>query len=96
MDDVLTRLRHAITTESNDHDAAPGTTSRQRHIDRVNAMLDGCDEIERLRAALEPFASYAECFNRDFEDDDPAYGRITVGDFRRARNVNLPQNRRPC
>jgi hypothetical protein len=48
---------------------------------------DAAAEIERLRAALEPFASYAECFNRDFEDDDPAYGRITVGDFRRARNV---------
>jgi hypothetical protein len=44
-------------------------------------------EIERLRAALEPFAAYAECFNRDFDDNDPAYGRITVGDFRRARKL---------
>jgi hypothetical protein len=44
-------------------------------------------EIERLRAALQPFANYAECFNRDFEDNDPAYGRITVGDFRRARKL---------
>jgi hypothetical protein len=48
-------------------------------------------EIERLRAALEPFASYAECFNRDFEDNDPAYGRITVGDFRRARKLLIAE-----
>jgi hypothetical protein len=51
VDDVLSRLRHAVTTESNDCDALPGAR-RQRHYDRVNAMLDGCEEIERLRAAL--------------------------------------------
>jgi hypothetical protein len=37
-------------------------------------MIQAADEIERLREALKPFADNAE-----------QWGKVTVGDFRRAR-----------
>ena len=54
-------------------------------------MRAGADEIERLRAALEPFAAEADCWP-DHHDDEPLVesfpeydGKITVGACRRAR-----------
>ncbi len=56
---------------------------RQEAEDAQGAVKVYCDDYNRVRAALEPFAERAALF-RGFTDDEPAYGRITVGDFRRA------------
>jgi hypothetical protein len=56
------------------------------------ARQGGLDEIERLRAALEPFADVSGEGDEDFPDETKAtikFGRttyysITLGDFRRA------------
>jgi hypothetical protein len=52
-------------------------------------------EIERLRAALKPFADRADAYNpterQQFRDDDIVLGLgrsvVTVGDLRRARDL---------
>lgn len=56
---------------------------------------EAADEVERLRAALEPFAAWAEALDRDFSDhaDDVIAGglaghcEVTFGDIRRARDL---------
>jgi ubiquinone biosynthesis protein UbiJ len=42
MDDVLDRLRRAVSAESDG----------PRHINRINAMMDAVDEIKRLQAQV--------------------------------------------
>lgn len=48
--DIVNALRHATATASNDDVTEPGTELRQRQIGRIDAMLGGIEEIERLRA----------------------------------------------
>jgi hypothetical protein len=50
--DIVERLRHAATTASNDDLSSQGTEKRHRHVERIDAMLAGADEIEKLRTAL--------------------------------------------
>jgi hypothetical protein len=45
MTDLITRLRHAITTASNDDMSAPWTSERARHAERVNAMMDAVEAL---------------------------------------------------
>jgi hypothetical protein len=52
MTTIPERLRHAATTASNDDYSKPGTEARRRHVERVDAMLAGADEIERLETEL--------------------------------------------
>jgi hypothetical protein len=47
--DIVERLRHAATTASNDDLSSEGTEDRRRHVERIDAMLAGADEIEKLR-----------------------------------------------
>ena len=56
---ICERLRHAITTASNDDYREAGADKRKRHVDRIDAMSDAIVEIERLRAALKPLAEIA-------------------------------------
>ena len=41
--DVIQRLRHAISTASNDDLSAPMSEKRRRHVERVSAMRDAID-----------------------------------------------------
>jgi hypothetical protein len=52
MMDIVERLRHAATTASNDDLSSQGTQKRSRHVERIDAMLAGADEIEKLRTAI--------------------------------------------
>ena len=49
MDDIVESLFRAITTAQNDDRSEPGSDARDRHHQRVSAMLDAVDEIRRLR-----------------------------------------------
>jgi hypothetical protein len=49
MNNVVEKLRRAITTASNDGMSEPGTVKRERHVERLATMSDAIDEIERLR-----------------------------------------------
>jgi hypothetical protein len=56
------RLRRAATTASNDDASLPMTEKRERHVERVDAMLAGADELSRLRAQNEQMAeALREC-----------------------------------
>lgn len=46
------RLRHAITTASNDDYSEAGSDKRKRHTDRLDAMAEAIAEIERLRSVI--------------------------------------------
>jgi hypothetical protein len=52
MMDIVERLRHAAATASNDDLSSQGTEKRSRHVERIDAMLAGADEIEKLRTAI--------------------------------------------
>ena len=63
-------------------------------LDHADAL---CDEVARLRAALEPFADFAASFPaKDFPDDDESVLALydgsapTIGDCRRARDLLNP------
>jgi hypothetical protein len=49
MSNTLERLRHSIATAANDDTSLPDTPERQRHIDRMMAMIDAANEIDRVR-----------------------------------------------
>lgn len=50
--DITMKLSRAITTASNDDYSEPGTEKRDRHCQRIMAMREAIDEIERLRDAI--------------------------------------------
>jgi hypothetical protein len=51
--DVVERLRHAMATCANDDRSEPLTLQRERMVERLGAMSEAADEIERLRAVLQ-------------------------------------------
>lgn len=51
--DITMRLSRAITTASNDDYSEAGTEKRDRHCQRLEAMRDAIDEIERLRDIID-------------------------------------------
>jgi hypothetical protein len=51
-DDLVARLRHAITTASNDDLSAPGTDLRVRHCMRIATMQDAVDALTALNPAV--------------------------------------------
>lgn len=58
--DIVERLRMAATTATNDDVTHPSSEKRKRHVARVDALLAGADEIERLRAALQKIKDQCE------------------------------------
>jgi hypothetical protein len=62
--DLVKRLRHAITTATNDDLSAPGTDKRQRYVERIGAMYEAIDALARADqvrdAALEEAAKVAD------------------------------------
>ncbi len=52
MSDVKAELARAITTASNDRYTGPQTEKLARHKQRLTAMSNAVEEIERLRALL--------------------------------------------
>jgi hypothetical protein len=94
MTDIVERLRDADTTRRIGESYADTHERRQR--DRNEAAA----EIERLRAAMEPFAKAADGFDTQriknpeewfayggVSSNSGTVGAITVGDLRRARAV---------
>lgn len=56
--DIVDRLRAALRTEINDHPGSePDTPAKHRFVERLYAMIEGIDEIERLRAREEELCS---------------------------------------
>jgi hypothetical protein len=79
MTDVIDRLRQAITTASNDDLSEPDTAKRQRHVERLAAMSEASDEIERLKAGI---GSARSCLERCFEPTVPL--RVLPSELERA------------
>lgn len=66
--DIVDRLRAALRTEINDHPGSePDTPAKHRFVERLYAMIEGIDEIERLRTRLEidPGQQYDGIATRD-------------------------------
>jgi len=60
--EVLKRLRHAVTTASNDDVSEAGTTARKRHVERLDAMLVAAEHIEKLEEALDRIAQWTQAY----------------------------------
>ena len=48
MGDTITALQRAIATASNDDTSTNGSEARDRHVQRLSAMLDAASEIASL------------------------------------------------
>lgn len=49
---VAIRLRHAITTLSNDDYSEAGTRERSRHVERITSMMEAADVFDEMLADL--------------------------------------------
>jgi hypothetical protein len=79
MTDVIDRLCRAITTASNDDMSEPDTAKRQRHVERLAAMSEAADEIERMRVGI---AGARDSLERCFEPTVPL--RVLPSELERA------------
>ena len=95
-DDLVKRLSHAITTATNDDTTEVGTEKRNRHVDRINVMLDVRARIEAMTAALEKADALAEAVDhernmvcQDFDMQQECADAVdsTLADYRAARDA---------
>ena len=92
----FTHLYHVDTEKSVDDQLAADFV---HYDDAATALAEAAAEIERLRAALKPFAEYLQANPLDLNHkgqplpDSEGVGWIylTIGDFRRARAALTPK-----